>query len=541
MQPPRRSSRLPLIASVAVTLLVSAACTKNKTADAPKTTPATASSVSTPSSSAATASASPSASASPTALPASIAFSDCSQQFQAAIGSPKAKNMTFSCGKLAVPLDYAKPTGTRIDLFVVKAHSKSQKASARIGSLVVNPGGPGGSGINLAAGLVGSLSSDVLDRFDLVGFDPRGVGLSGPLQCISDKQKDQLSAADPDVRTVAGRTLARTLSDAVAKACVAKYGSALGHYNTEETAHDMDLLRQALGDSKLNYLGFSYGTRLGAAYAHEFPTHVRTAVLDGAVDPVASELTTDERQVKAFEDAFDQFAADCAKRSSCAAIGNPRTVVEQLIKSADRSPLKSSKKGETRRATGGIVTIGVLSALYDQSQWAELGTALSAAEHGDAAKLFTLADQYSERDPETGHYTNIMDANLAVNCNDSKLQINDELVAKQANTWIAKYPIFGPNAAASLYSCHAWPRSSHPLPPASAPGAPPILVVGTVHDPATPYAAAGVLAKALGSGVLLSWDGEGHTAYPKTACVTTKVNQYLITGTPPSGDTCPRS
>jgi pimeloyl-ACP methyl ester carboxylesterase len=537
VQPTHRSPRLSLIASVAVTLLVSAACTKDKAADAPKTTPAPATS----SASVSSAPAGPTATARPTAAPAGIAFSDCSEQFQAAIRSPKAKSMVFSCGKLAVPLDYARPTGTRIDLFVVKVHSKSQKTSARIGSLVVNPGGPGGSGVNLAAGLVSSLSSDVLDRFDVVGFDPRGVGLSGPLQCISDKQKDQLSAADPDVRTAAGRIQARALSDAVAKGCIAKYGSALGHYNTEETAHDMDLLRQALGDSKLNYLGFSYGTRLGAAYAHEFPTHIRTAVLDGAVDPVAGELTTDERQVKAFEDAFDQFAADCAKRSSCASIGNPRTVVEQLIKSADRSPIKSSKKGETRRATGGIVTIGVLSALYDQTQWAELGTALSAAERGDAAKLFTLADQYSERDPETGHYANILDANLAVNCNDSTLRVSDALVAGRAKTWIAKYPIFGPNASASLYSCHAWPRSGHPLPPASAPGAPPILVVGTVHDPATPYAAARVLAKALGTGVVLSWDGEGHTAYPKTSCVTRKVDQYLITGTPPTGATCPRS
>ena len=516
-----------LVAGLA--LLTTAACTSDKPATPATSTTATTSSPASPSGSAT--SASPSA----TEPAASIDFSDCSRQFQAAISSSKAKRMQFSCGKLAVPLDYDQPTGEKVDIFVVRVRSDSQ--SQRIGSLLVNPGGPGGSGVNLAAGLVGALSTAVLDRFDLVGFDPRGVGLSDPLQCISDQQKDKLAAANPDVRTAAGRAQARSASDAVVKSCVAKYGSALGHFNTEETAHDMDLIRQAMGDDKLNYLGFSYGTRLGAAYAHQFPTRIRTAVLDGAVDPVADELTVDERQAKAFEDAFDQFAADCRTRSDCAALGDPRAAVQSLIAAADKAPIPGAKG---RKATGGLVLIGVASALYDQSQWDELGQALVAARDGNADKILTLADQYLERDPETGHYSNIMDANLAVNCNDSTLQVTDQLVATVASKWISKYPIFGPNAAASLYTCHSWPRSGHPLPPASAPGAPPILVVGTVHDPATPFAATGVLAKALGSGVVLRWDGEGHTAYPKTACITAKVDSYLVTAAPPAAASCPR-
>jgi pimeloyl-ACP methyl ester carboxylesterase len=513
-------------------LLAVAACTSGKR---PSTPPTTATQPTT-----ASASDSTSASASPSGTSAaSIEFSDCSQQFRAAINSTKAKTMQFSCGKLAVPLDYSRPKADTTDIFVVRV--RSSKQSQRIGSLLVNPGGPGGSGVNLAAGLVGALSATVLDHFDLVGFDPRGVGLSDPLQCVTDREKDRLAAANPDVRTAAGRTQARTLSDAVVKSCVSKYGSALGHYNTEETAHDMDLIRQAVGDAKLNYLGFSYGTRLGAAYAHQFPRNIRTAVLDGAVDPVADELTTDERQAKAFEDAFDQFAADCRARPACAVLGNPRTAVTALITGADRKPVAGTGANKGRLVTGGIVTIGVASALYDQSQWSELGQALIAAQHGQVDKIFTLADRYLERDPETGHYSNILDANLAVNCNDSTLQITDQLVATVAAGWIRKYPIFGPNAAASLYSCHSWPRSGHPLPPASAPGAPPILVIGTVHDPATPYAATGVLAKALGSGVVLSWNGEGHTAYPKTSCITTKVDSYLITAKPPAENSCPRS
>ena len=529
MLPSRLTTRLSVLAA-GLTVLAGAACTSTDRATPPAspTSSATGSAASSASSSSASASSSTSQPA------ASINFSDCTGQFQAAISSDRAKAMKFSCGKVTVPLDYGDPTGETTDVFVVRVRSNHQ--SQRVGSLLVNPGGPGGSGVNLAAGLVGVLSDSVLDRFDLVGFDPRGVGLSDPIRCISDQQKDRLAAANPDVRTAVGRAQARTASDAVVKSCVAEYGSALGHFSTEETAHDMDLIRQAVGDDKLNYLGFSYGTRLGAAYAHQFPTKIRAAVLDGAVDPVANELTVDERQAKAFEDAFDQFAADCLKRPACAALGNPRSAVRALIAAADRAPISAGD----RKATGGIVLIGVASALYDQSQWNDLGQALIAARDGDASKIEVLADQYLERDPETGHYSNIMDANLAINCNDSTLQITDELVATVASKWISKYPIFGPNAAASLYSCHSWPRSEHPLPPASAPGAPPILVIGTLHDPATPYAATGVLAKALGSGVVLTWNGEGHTAYPKTACITSKVDSYLITAKPPVGDSCPR-
>ncbi len=466
-------------------------------------------------------------------------FSDCSPQFQAAINTDRAKTMKFSCGKLSVPVDYAAPADSKIDLFVVKVHWTKQVATARIGSLLVNPGGPGVSGVNLAAGLVSDLGDDVFAHFDLVGFDPRGVGFSAPLTCISDAQKDVYNAEDPDVRTVAGRALARRTSAAIARTCVTKYGSALAHYNTEETARDMDLIRQAVGDSSLNYLGYSYGTRLGAAYAHLFPSKIRVAVLDGALEPVTPEVDQDERQVKGFESAFDQFAADCLRRPACAPLHNPRTTVIALIKAADRKPISSSASGETRHATGGNVLTAVAAALYDRGQWVALGNALIAAVRGDAKDVFALADQYTHRDTGTGHYGNLQDANLAVNCNDSRLRVTDALVAAKAVQWAAKYPIFGMNGAAGLYSCVTWPRSGHELPPASAPGAAPILVLGTVHDPATPFAAAGVLAKALGTGVVLSWDGEGHTAYPKTSCIAGKVDSYLINATLPVGHSCP--
>ncbi|MCW2541681.1 MAG: Alpha/beta hydrolase [Frankiales bacterium] len=470
-----------------------------------------------------------------------IQFSDCTGQFRTAIDNSRTKSLEFSCGKLNVPLDYARPTGQQVSLFVLKIHDTEQQPTNRLGSLLVNPGGPGASGVNLAAGLVTSIDQDVLTRFDLVGFDPRGVALSSPVTCITDKQKDQLAGLDPDVRTAAGRATAKAAAAAVVKECKARYGAALAHFNTEETARDLDLLRQALGDDKLNYLGFSYGTRLGAAYAHLFPTKIRVAVLDGALEPQTPELTVDERQAQGFEQAFDQFAADCQRRAACQDLGKPRATVTALVSAADKSPIKSSLPQETRRATGGIVLIAVAEALYNSSAWPELASALIDAKDGDSRGLFALADSYYGRDSSTGHYSNLVDSNWAINCNDSRLKITDALVAAKAREWIAKYPLFGANMAATLYNCLGWPASGHPLPPAGAVGAPPLLVIGTLHDPATPFSATGLLARAVGSGVVLSRDGEGHTAYGRSSCITTKVNSYLFTGAVPAGHSCPAS
>jgi pimeloyl-ACP methyl ester carboxylesterase len=474
-------------------------------------------------------------------LPASITFSNCSGQFQAAIGGGRAEQIQFSCGKLAVPLDYGRPAGTKIQIFVLRVHLKSQRPADKLGSLLVNPGGPGSSGVNLAAGLVNELSETILQHFDLIGFDPRGVGLSQPVSCISDKVKDALAAADPDVRTAAGRSAARASASSVLRSCVGRYGATLAHFNTAETAQDMDLIRRAVGDSKLNYLGYSYGSRLGTAYAHEFPGTIRTEVLDGPEDPATDLVTYTALQARAFESAFDEFAANCLTRPTCAVLGNPRAAVTRLIVSADRTPIGAGGRPDPRRATGGIVTLAVLAGLYNQSSWAGLGNALVQAEHGDAAGLFALSDSYLQRDPATGRYSNIMDANLAVTCNDSDVRITDALVADAARRWSAEYPIFGRSFAAGLYNCYGWPDSGHALPPGSAPGAPPILVIGTVHDPATPYSQAAVLARALGSGVVLTWNGEGHTAYPKTGCIRSKVDSYLLTATPPAELGCPSS
>ena len=447
--------------------------------------------------------------------------------------------ITFSCARVDVPLDYSNASGKTIPLELIKVHSSDHTSS--VGSLLVNPGGPGASGIELAAGLSTEMSMKVLNKFDLIGFDPRGVGLSSAISCISNKQKDVLNGTNNDVRTADGFARAKALAADVAQRCSNVYGADLAQYNTVNTARDMDRIRQAVGDDQMNYLGFSYGTELGAQYAHLFPNTIRVAVLDGAVNPLTDEITSFANQLGGFEGAFDQFAADCATRASCRLLGDPRQVVNDLVKQADSSPMKSSKQGESRTASGAIVLTGVLEALYSKSEWRDLESALALGQQGDAKGLFALADRYNQRYSD-GTYSNISDANTTIGCNDSKPGPTDETIRSTAATWAAKYPMFGTWAAQSLFSCQSWQPVRTPPPLPTAPTAHKVLVIGNLHDPATPYQGAKDLAKTMGNTELLSWDGEGHTSYLQgSSCVDNYVNDYLISGTlPPANTTCPK-
>jgi pimeloyl-ACP methyl ester carboxylesterase len=458
----------------------------------------------------------------------------------AGIPEQRRQKLNFDCGRVLVPVDYAKPSGATMSVAVIRIRYQDQPD--RIGSLLVNPGGPGASGFFLAISLAASLPDDVLRHFDLVGFDPRGVGLSTPIRCESDKDETQALALNVDVRTAAGFSEAKNLAQSFAAGCQAKYGAKLAHYNTVETAKDMDRIRAAVGDDKLNYLGFSYGTELGAVYAHLFPQRIRVAVLDGAVDPqtTGDAIKSAEQQIAGFESALDQFAADCATRSSCRTLGNVRDAIATLVQKADATPIRSSRGSETRKATGGNVLYAVLYSLYSKQLWPSLATALTDAQHGDAKGLFELDDAYSERDPD-GHYSNILDVFQAVSCNDQRSDPSDEVIKQTASRWATQFPLFGLWSAVSLFQCQAWPKNRHPIPPETAAGSKPILVVGNLHDPATPYAGAVNLAKTLGTGVLLSWDGEGHTSYGQSDCIDEKVNAYLINATVPAPNiTCPR-
>ncbi|SOD98965.1 alpha/beta hydrolase [Blastococcus haudaquaticus] len=487
------------------------------------------------------------AASTPTAPPepeaAPIEWTDCNEEIQALVaGQPGSeRDLGFECGRTEVPISYEEPDGATLPLFLVRVVSGTQ--TDRIGSLVVNPGGPGGSGADAAIGLALSLPEEVVGRFDIVGFDPRGVGLSTPVECIPDERKEEILAAEP--RPVSDEDLdaAFALAQEVADDCAEEYGDALGTFNTVDTARDMDRLREALGDEQLTYLGYSYGTTLGSTYAEMFPDKVRALVLDAAVDPDVAAQEDAEQSAAAFEAGFDAFATNCTGLlAGCPLGAEPRQFVEQVLAQADATPIPNSEPdpdGQARLATPGVVMTAIQAALYDTQSWPQLAQALAAAQTGDSKGLFSLADSYTGR-LEDGTYSNLLDANLAINCADREERFEASEVRRLVGEWNAKYPLFGAGSAAGLYTCSVWDAERTPLPERDAEGSAPILVVGNSGDPVTPLPGAVDLAEDLDSGVLLTWQGQGHTAYPKTDCVTAAVNAYLIDLTAPmDGLTCP--
>ncbi|MBX6356683.1 MAG: alpha/beta fold hydrolase [Micromonosporaceae bacterium] len=454
----------------------------------------------------------------------------------------------YQCTTIKVPQDWAaakaspgaSPSGPTFDIAVIRARSERQHD--RIGSLLVNPGGPGGSGVDLAVYLsvgagLGGLPLDVLERFDIVGFDPRGVGRSSPVKCISDADLDATFGYEPDPVSQEEFDGLVDLARRIGQTCGAKYGDSLRLYSTEQAARDMDAVRAAVGDAKITYLGYSYGTLLGATYAQLFPTHIRALVLDGAVDPQQDLVAASESQAKGFERAFSNFAAWCREnRSDCPIAPDARTAVTAALDKARSSPARGR---DGREATAGWVFYAVISSLYSESGWQRLASAIARLETGDPDEVFELADSYAERRPD-GTYSNLFDAFSAVGCADSDEVPSLAEIRKLQSQWRAKYPLFGAPQAVGLLSCALWPGKRDPVPTGPAKGAPPIVVVGTTGDPATPYEQTARLADMLGVGVVLTWQGEGHTAYPATRCINNAVDRYLIDlKVPRKGLTCP--
>ncbi len=446
-----------------------------------------------------------------------------------------ANGVTYECGTLSVPRDWATPTdGQVFDLALMRVRGNHQ--TQRIGSLVINPGGPGGSGFETAAFLPLELPQAVLDRFDVVGFDPRGVGHSSPsLRCFTDADLDIAFGTDGDPADQAGFDAIAALWQRLGQQCQAKYTDTLGKFSTVQAARDMDAIRAALGDKKLTYLGWSYGTLLGATYAQLYPGNIRAFVLDGAVDPTLSSVDGSHSQLGGFEHAFDQFAAWC-KENTCPAGPDARTSVKDLLAKARIAPV-AGPNGRT--ATAGWITTGVSEALYAKELWPNLGQALADLAAGKATRIFALADEYAQRDSK-GHYSNLFDAFTTIGCDDDAGTLTVAQIRQYQSAWRTEYPLFGGSFATGLLSCLAWPAKRDPYPTGKAVGAPPIVVVGTVNDPATPYAQTQKLADMLGNATVLTWEGDGHTAYPKTSCIRAAVDAYLISlQVPPSGTTCP--
>ncbi len=444
----------------------------------------------------------------------------------------------FQCASLRVPLDYDNPSGATITVAVIRKPAADQ--DHRIGALLINPGGPGGSGVAYARAAETTFGADVRDRFDLIGFDPRGVGQSTPVHCLDDPAMDTFVAADPDPTTPEQIAAVSQTDRAFAAACERNSGSLLPHMSTKDAARDMDVLRGALGDQRLYYFGKSYGTYLGAVYAGLFPSRVGRMVLDGALDPALSAAEMGRAQAAGFELALGRFLADCAGRPDCPLGRTPaaaRAALGTLLDAVEAHPLRGDGK---RTLDEALAVTGISAALYDQQSWRVLRESLTLAMRGDGRGLLVLSDSYYERD-SNGHYSNEMAANNAVNCLDHPDVTSVADVERELPSLSAASPLFGPAIAWGSLVCAYWPvRPSSAPGPIRAPGAAPILVVGTTRDPATPYAWAQSLATQLSSGNLLTFDGDGHTGYGRgNGCVDSAVDSYLLTGTPPArGTTC---
>jgi pimeloyl-ACP methyl ester carboxylesterase len=464
----------------------------------------------------------------------SVAWEDCTDEVRGIL--PRlAPNTNYDCGSIEVPQNWKVPqSGDKFKIALIRVRNQDQ--SDRIGSLVVNPGGPGGSGIELAAYLSLELPGDILDRFDIVGFDPRGVGRSTPsVKCFDDSDMDKAFGADQDPTAMADFNTLAQLWQGMANDCQNKYGSSLALFSTEQSARDVDAIRAAVGDKKISYLGFSYGTLLGAVYAELFPKNIRAVVLDGAVDPTLTAVDAAEGQAKGFEHAFDEFA-DWCRQNNCPIAPDARAVVNAAMQQARKAPVANS---DGRKATAGWVITGITEALYTQQLWPVMASAVKALRGGNAKAIFQLADDYLQRDP-SGHYSNMFDAFNTISCDDDGSGETVALARQKQLDWRAKYPLFGGSLGTGILPCATWLPKRDPFPTGKAVGAPPMVVVGTINDPATPYANTAKLANMLGNSTVVTWQGQGHTAYPQTSCIRATIDAYLIRLTVPAANTtCP--
>jgi pimeloyl-ACP methyl ester carboxylesterase len=440
-----------------------------------------------------------------------------------------------------VPRDYADPGGATITLAL--ARKPARTPAARIGSLVMNPGGPGNSGVSDLPAELRSLTATLQNRFDIVSWDPRGIQRSAPVHCSDPKAKPSTGGGGGDGGSVIDPAPTKpedqqTLADAyrgAGEACLRWSGDLLRHVGTNSTAEDLERIRIALGEDKLTFIGHSAGTLLGAVYADRYPQHVRAFVLDGPIDP---SLTLDQMtlaQAVGFESALRSFFAWCDATASCRwRPGNPdRTAAFlALMDRIRQQPLKASGN----RIVGVDTFVnGVMSRLTARSKWPSLGDALAAAERGDGSPLATLASNY-----QNAGASNAADARQSIICLDHPAPRELSAYPALAEASKAKAPVFGPVFTWAALSCGMWPVPATLAPkPTRAAGAPPIMVVGTTGDPATPQVWAEALAGQFELGVLVLRKGAEHVAYYYSSCVRGLVDAYIVNGkAPASGTTC---
>ncbi|EWT07400.1 alpha/beta hydrolase [Intrasporangium chromatireducens Q5-1] len=447
------------------------------------------------------------------------------------------------CAKIKVPVDYAKPAGDTFTLALRKAPATDP--SKRIGSLLINPGGPGGSGVQYAEYAAFVFSKDLRAAYDVVGFDPRGIGQSDAVACLTNQQMDLLFADDPTPDTAAERHKLLSDADVITKSCATSGGERARHMSSTEVAKDMDIIRALVGDEKLNYYGVSYGTFLGGLYADLFPKRVGRFVLDSAMSPNQTDLQQTQYDIQGFESSMDAFIAWCVKRDDCALGRDPKAAagkIVDLIDHIDQHPLRTTKGGLTSIGEG-WVNFAIFMCLYSNTSWPTLNRGLAQAiEKGTGDILLTYASQVVERDAK-GNFadSSYLQAMIPVRCADWPR--TPETPARQAEQrkLQAAHPLWARMTGELYDNCKAWPAPGRqPTGTTIGKGAAPILVIGNLRDPATPIGGTRQLAKDLASGVLVTSNNDGHGTYLSgNSCIDRVVDGYLVAGTvPPNGKAC---
>ena len=438
----------------------------------------------------------------------------------------------FECLTFDVPIDYSDLSVGSFEISALRYPAQDPKR--RIGSLIVNPGGPGASGVDYAYNAEYIFDPDLTDRYDIVGFDPRGVNRSAPIACLTDAQTDENYASDSKVDSTAEFKKAIAESKKFIAQCESKTDH-LQSYSTANTARDMDILRQVLGDEKLNYMGKSYGTYLGALYATLFPEKIGRVVLDGAVDPNIADLEMTTSQAVGFDLALQAFIKDCLSRKNCPLQGDQAQATSQLLsiwQSAATTPLPQDRSnGDKRVATESLLVIGTASALYDSEEgWPELRRAIREALDGYGNTFLKLFDQYSGRQTNGKYGNNEYDSGAIIDCLDFSDPRSVNQIRQDAAKIAEAAPVFGPYLAYSGLICKYF-DAPNPVQVRKTKTNAPIVIIGTTGDPATPYEWAKGLSKVLTNSRLLTYVGDGHTGQGRgNGCIDDAIDAFYLDG-----------
>lgn len=446
------------------------------------------------------------------------------------VDAARMADLDVRCGVLNVPRDHANPGDGALGMAVVQVRSTRQHD--RLGALVLNPGGPGASGLDFMPSWAGWFPDELLERFDLVSFDPRGVGSSQALDCGDNPPSNPKPVALTDVLTDAGFAEGQARMAAHSQACAEQIALRRTSFGTDAVARDMDLLRAALGDDQLTYVGWSYGARLGAHYAHLFPERVRVLILDAPPHPSAQSPEVVDAQLDGFESMLSAYVEHCPSRPSCASVGgDPRSILEAVVRSARQTPIPSHRPGGDPPATWDVVLSSVLSHLPYPQMWPYLDEALAEADRGDAGALYDALDADKGKTPahpEADH----RNAQEAFQCTDMGPPPDLDALRGQATGIVADHPTFGSLGAWWLFHCSTWTAPRVPLPPPTTTTTGTMLLVAGEADPSTPLVGGQALRQALGpTARLLVSAKPGHTSFGQSGCVSAVVVRVLVDGT----------